>query len=199
MSNHDLSRESMESIDKLVQRVAMKAGYTGKEDITYKEHLQTKYEQKREKLQRKVNKYRHKLSLRPSRGSDFSEEIRTYLKDGLTDLMQEGHTEEEALRITMEKFDEAELKDSFDEFAKEFEGFGMEEYMHNAEWYMKNGESIGLFYAAFTVFGLTFGALAGYLIGHTWITAVIGLVVGLFTGVGCGLLSNAIIALRRGK
>lgn len=199
MGSRDLSRESMGSIDALVERVARKAGYTGKEDMTYKEHLQAKYEQKRDKLQSKVDKYKHKLSLRPSRGADFSEEIRTYLQDGLADLMQEGHTEEEALRITMEKFDEAELKGSFDEFAKEFEGFGMEEYMHHGQWYTKNGESIGLFYAAFTVFGLTFGALAGYLIGHTWITAVIGLVVGLFTGVGCGLLSNAIIALRKDK
>ncbi len=187
----------MQSIDSLVERVARKAGYTDKDDMTYKEHLQAKYEQKREKLQRKVRKYKHKFSLKPSRRSDFAEEIRTYLKDGLADLMLEGYSEEEALRITMEKFDEAELKASFEEFAKEFEGFGMQEYMHDAEWYAKNGESIGLFYAAFLVLGLTFGALAGYLIGHQWYTAVIGLFAGLFVGVGCGLLSNAIIARRR--
>lgn len=199
MNNQALSRESMARIDLLVERVAMKAGYTGKEDMSYKEILQAKYDQKREKMKHKMDKYRHKFSMKPSRSSDFAEEIRTYLKDGLTDLMQEGHTEEEALKITMEKFDEAELKGSFDDFAKEFEGFGTEEFMNNMEWYAKNGESIGLFYAAFTVFGMTFGALAGYLIGHTWITAVIGLVVGLFTGVGCGLLSNAIISLRKDK
>lgn len=199
MGGNDLSRESQQKIDGLVERVAKKAGYTGGEGLTYKEHLQAKYEHKREKIRRKINKYKHKFSLRPSRDADFAEEIRTYLRDGLKDLMEEGHSEEEALRMTMEKFDEAELKDSFDDFAKEFGGFGMEEYMHNMEWYQHNGEAIGLFYAAFTVFGLTFGALAGYLIGHAWYWAVASLVVGLLSGAGGGLLSNAIISLRKNR
>jgi F0F1-type ATP synthase assembly protein I len=196
--NDNLSREAAGKIDKMVERVALKAGYTGRENMTYKEHLQAKFEQKRSKAERKLNKYKHKFSLKPS-NADFAEEIRTYLQDGLHDLMKEGHSEEEALRITMEKFDEAELKNSFDDFAKEFGGFGMEEFQDSMQWYSKNGEAIGLFYAAFIILGLVIGALAGYFIGHTWLTGAIGLAVGLFTGVGCGLLSNAIITLKRGK
>jgi hypothetical protein len=108
MNEHMLSRETMQRIDKLVERVARKAGYSGQEEMTYKEHLQAKFEQERNKLARQYQKYRRKLSLKPRR-TDFAEEIKTYLRDGLLDLMKEGYPEEEALKITMDKFDEAEL------------------------------------------------------------------------------------------
>jgi len=44
---------------------------------------------------------------------------------------------------------------------------------------------------------MTLGALGGYLLGHTWQNTLIGLSAGLFSGVGLGLLSNAILAARR--
>ncbi|MGQ9826102.1 MAG: permease prefix domain 1-containing protein, partial [Desulfotomaculales bacterium] len=96
--------------------------------MTYKEYLQAKFEQELEKLAQKYRKFRRKLSLKPRR-KDFAEEIKTYLCDGLVDLMKEGYSEEEALKITMEKFDEAELNSSFEKFMQEFDGFGVEEYM----------------------------------------------------------------------
>lgn len=191
-----LSREAIDKIEKMVERVARKAGYTGKENMTYKEIIQSKLEQKRHKLESKIDKYRHKFSTKPS-NTDFAEEIKTYLKDGLLDLINEGYSEEEAIKITMEKFDEAELKDSFEDFIEAFGGFGMEEYKDNMEWYSKNGEAIGLFYAAFVVLGLTIGGFLGYLIGQTLVSTLIGLGVGFFTGAGLGLLSNAIIVINR--
>ncbi len=191
-----LSREAQGKIDGMVERVARKAGYTGRENMTYKELLQAKLEQKLGKLKGKVDRYRRKLSLKPG-NRDFAEEIRTYLADGVRDLMKEGHSEQQAIEITLKKFDEAELNESFEDFAHAFGGFGMDERM--TDWYAKNGEAIGLFYAAFVVLGTTLGAFGGYLFGHTWQNTLIGLAVGLFSGVGLGLLSNAILAARRNR
>lgn len=192
-----MSSEALKRIDKMVERVARKAGYTGKENMTYKEILQAKFEQKKNKLHNKVNKYRGKLSLK-NRNTDFSEEIRTYLKDGLVDLINEGYSEEEAIKITMDKFDEAELKNDFYDFINEFEGFGMENWNNHGR-YSKKDEAIGLFYAAFTVLGMVIGAFSGFLCGYNLMNAVIGLVVGLFTGMGLGLLTHAFISLKDDK
>jgi len=52
---------------------------------------------------------------------------------------------------------------AFDDFVKPFDGFGVEEYM--VQWYRDNGESIGLFYAAFLIFGLTVGGHVGLSFG----------------------------------
>lgn len=205
--NNMLSREVQEKINNMVERVARKAGYTGKENMGYKEHLQNKYEQQylqakyekqRDKFERKLNKYRHKISIKPS-NTDFAEEIKTYLQDGLIDLMNEGYSEEEALKITMEKFDEADLKENFDEFVNAFEGFGMENYYEITDWYTKNGETIGLFYAAFLFLGMGLGALSGYLFGHTWLNTLIGFGAGLFIGLSLGLLSHGLLTLKRDK
>ncbi|WP_040948379.1 hypothetical protein, partial [Gorillibacterium massiliense] len=154
MADQTLSREALQKIDKLVERVARKAGYTGNGELTYKEHLQMKLEQNRDKLTKGYNKYKHKLSLKPSQ-KDLSEEIKTYLRDGLADLMKEGYTEKEALQITMDKFDEAELRKDFGEFMEAFDGFGIE--AATEQWYMQHGEVIGLFYAGFLFLGLTIG------------------------------------------
>ena len=194
----NLSREAQEKIDKMVERVARKSGYSDRENMTYKEHIQAKFEHMQTKVENKYKKYRKKFSMKP-RASDFSDEIRTYLQDGLIDLMKEGHSEEEAIKITMDKFDDAELNENFYEFIEEFGGFGMEDYKKTTEWYAKNGETIGLFYAAFVMFGMVLGTFLGYIIGHTLINILIGFGMGLFTGVGCGLLSNAIISMKKDK
>ncbi len=196
MNDKMLNRETMQKVDKLVERVARKAGYSEQEEMTYKEHLQAKFEQERDKLAREVQKYRRKLSLKPRR-TDFAEEIKTYLRDGLLDLMKEGYSEEEALKITMNKFDEAELDSNFEEFMQEFEGFGVEKYMHIEQWYRENGEAIGLFYAAFLILGLTFGAFCGYISGHNLPSTGIGLAVGCGAGISLGLLSHGIIVLAK--
>ena len=189
-----LSREAQARIEKMVERVARKAGYTGREAMTYRELLQAKLEQKRRKLKDKLERYRRKLSMKPS-NTDFAEEIHAYLTDGVIDLVNEGRSEEEAIQITLKKFDEAEPNRSFEDFAKALGGFGMDEWMK--DWHAKNGEAIGMFYAAFSVLGMTLGALLGYLLGRVWQTALIGLAAGLFFGIGLGLLSHAILVSRR--
>ncbi|MDR1391925.1 MAG: hypothetical protein LBJ09_01880 [Clostridiales bacterium] len=61
------------------------------------------------------------------------------------------------------------------------------------EWYDKNGESVGLFYAAFIMLGLTFGSLLGYLTNYTPLNAAIGILIGFSVGIGLGLLTNALL------
>jgi hypothetical protein len=66
-------------------------------------------------------------------------------------------------------------------------------------------EAIGLFYAGFLFFGVAAGGLAGYLGGGGreaffaggWADTLIGVLIGGVVGIGCGMLSNAVLALRR--
>ena len=195
-ANETLSRESGQKIEKMVERVARKAGYTGQGELTYREHLQYKFDQKREKLVRKAKKYRHKFSVH-SKKTDFAEEIETYIRDGVLDLIKQGHSEEDALKITMEKFDEADLKGDFEDMMHTYDNFGMNE--HWQQFYQDNGEAVGLFYAAFVILGLTVGGLIGFLGGHTLISAALGSAVGLGIGIGLGLLSHGIFAAAKRK
>jgi hypothetical protein len=125
---------------------------------------------------------------------DFAEEIHAYLADGIHDLMKEGHTEEEALKITIDKFDEAELKGDFSDFLEEFDGFGIQK---NIAWYVNNAEVLGLFYGAFVMLGLTVGSFSGYLMGDGIGDVGIGAGFGLGFGITCGLLSHALLRLFR--
>lgn len=176
-----LSVDAMERIDGMVERVARKAGFTGKGDMTYQELLHQKFEQQ----------YGNMLRVK-----DFTEEIKTYLKDGLQELMEEGYSEEEAISMTLEKIDEAELKDTFAEFAKAFEGLDIQDY---AKKRAKRSEDVtGLLYGFFVMIGLASGTLVGYIFGHSWLSTIAGLFIGAFLGVALGMLSH-IIMLLKGK
>lgn len=195
MYDKKLSPDTVKKIDELVKRVAKKSGYSGSGELTYQEHLQMKLESVQRKMNQKFQKQRRKFGLAP-KDNDFAEEIKTYLTDGISDLVSQGHSEKEALQITLDKFDEAELKPNFDDFLQEFESFGMEQQM---EWYAKNGEAVGMFYAAFVMLGLTLGAFFGYLSGYSLISTGIGLAVGLGTGISLGLLSHAFLVTFKRK
>ncbi len=168
----NLSKETNSKIDSLVNRVAKKSGYASKE-ISFEKY---------------ISEYK---SNKKNNNNDFKEEIKTYLSDSIIDLMNEGLTESEALEKTISQFDEAELMPEMEDFMKQFDDFGIK---IDAEWYAKQ-EAVGVFYAAFVIFGLTFGAFGGYVAGGI-INILVGAVVGLFTGVGLGLLSQGIIATK---
>ena len=205
MSNNKLNPKTEKELDSLVERVARKSGYLSGTE-TYKEYLEKKFNKFKKEYVKGAKKYRHKLSLKPSYNLDFAEEIKAYLSEGIIDLKTEGYSEEEALRLTLEKFDEAELQESFQDFMKEFDDFGMEEYrMKSKEWYLENGETIGLFYGGFTILGVTIGACIGFLasggiplfLNMGWIYTLIGAVLGAMIGVGCGLIAQGMIVARK--
>lgn len=176
----DLSREAMARIDAMVEQIARKAGFTGSEDMTYQELIQARFEQQYGRIK------------------DFTEEIKTYLKDGLLDLIEEGYSEDEAMAITMEKFDEAELKSTFADFANALEGFGP--LMDKSSVYTKQSQDIvDLFYPIFILGGMALGLLAGYLMGGSWLSAITGLLAGVFIGIVLALLYDVSSRLRRNK
>ncbi len=168
-----LSKETSGKIDGLVKRVAKKSGYASKE-ISFEKYV-------RDYKKNKKNS-----------DNDFEEEIRTYLADSIIDMMNEGMSEAEALEKTISQFDEAELMPEMEDFMKEFNDFGME---MNEEWYAKH-EAIGVFYGAFVILGTTIGAMGGYFGTDSILNALVGGVFGLFIGVGLGLFSQGIIAVK---
>lgn len=184
------------ALDALVERVAYKAGFTGNEDMTYKEVLQTKYEQKIRKMRGKLDRYKGKLGLKPKR-TDFTEEIRTYLRDGMDELMAQGHSLEEAIRLTGEKFDEAELAESFDAFVKNFDEFGLGEEAMRNQW-RQNEEAGGLIYGGFSTLGVALGGLIGFINMGPWYYIVIGVGAGAMIGTSIAMICNAVL-IRKGK
>lgn len=171
-----LSFDAMERIDAMVERIARKAGFTGRENMTYEELLQQKFEEQ----------YGRMLMVK-----DFTEEIKTYLQDGLLDLMEEGYSEQEAINIIMDKFDEAELSDTFAEFAGAFEEFGVKDNKNRLK-KSQLEDAMGILIGSLATLGMGLGLLAGHFAGHIWL----GLFVGLFTGAGIGLLVMAVAAMR---
>ncbi len=191
-----LSGATIKQLDRMVERVARKAGYTGREELTYAEFIRNQLRATLANLQTEARDFRRKLSLKPS-NRDFAEEIKAYLRDGLTELMNEGHSEDEALQITLAKFDQAELNEEFADFLRAFDHFGLAPGREAEYWMSPNQEAIGLFYGAFVIIGGALGALIGYMTSHGLVNVLVGLAAGCCFGVGGGLLSHAVITLNR--
>jgi hypothetical protein len=120
------------------------------------------------------------------------------MSDYMKDLMEKGLSEEEAFERAKEELEyrsESERSaDLHERFARYYENRDPAEY-----------EAIGLFYAGFLFFGVSIGALIGYLGGggrevfltDGWIDTAIGAAVGAVIGLGAGLISNAVIVLKK--
>jgi hypothetical protein len=203
MNKNNLNDATKKKIDELVARVAKKAGYTSGDMEDFFESLGAGIEDAGRRFHHKHPHHRcrhprhrphHQHRCHKHAGQrDFAEEIRAYIADGIHDLMGEGHAEEDALRITMDKFDEAESKDDFKDFFADFDGFGIGKKI--AVWHIENGVTLGLFYASSIVFGVTLGTLLGYLLGSDLATLGIGAAFGLFFGISIGLFSHAVLTL----
>jgi hypothetical protein len=200
---HKLSDAAMRKIDELVDRVAKKAGYggAGEQDFKYGFSLDGLGEQIERSIEQAFHQKGHRRHIHKSGRKhyggrrDFAEEIRTYLADGILDLMEEGHSEEEALKMTMDKFDDAEMKEDFSALLETFDGFGIQEGTQEiASWYIRNGEVMGLLYGFFFLFGVVVGGFLGYLLGD-WVSAAIGAGFGAAFGIVFGLLSHALLRL----
>ncbi|MDR0504987.1 MAG: permease prefix domain 1-containing protein [Bifidobacteriaceae bacterium] len=196
-----LSPTVQAELDVLIERIARKSGYAGQTSM--QQHIQAKVEAKMDKARAQLAKTQVRLGGTPK--TDFAEEIRTYLADGIADLIAEGHSEAEALQITRQKFDDAELAPNFDAFLDRFDSFGLnhawnlslQSARESREWYAQHGEVVGLFYGGFVILGLVAGSLLGYLTGdHAWSAVGIGAAAGLGFGIAAGLLANAIVRAR---
>ncbi len=199
MTDRNLSASTEKELDKLVERVARKAGCTGSDQISYYEQLQQKLTHTKVKAEKKLNRVKIKLGMTKGQ-PDFAEEIRGYLRDGLIDRMQNGASEQEALSATLAAFDQNETAQDFAGLMAAYDQFGLEDLeMNKHHGSMAGDETVGLFFAAFTVLFPTIGGLLGWLLGSGWVAIGVGVGTGFLLGTGAGLLTMAILSAKRNK
>jgi hypothetical protein len=186
---------SQEIKDKMVQFAKEQSQYYLDEaEMTYLEKLRRKTGQTRSKIAAKLAKFKG----RSETALEAQNDLLLYMSDYMKDLMEKGLSEEEAFERAKEELEyrsESERSaDLHERFARYYENRDPAEY-----------EAIGLFYAGFLFFGVSIGALIGYLGGggrevfltDGWIDTAIGAAVGTVIGLGAGLISNAVIVLKK--
>lgn len=184
-----LSPEMKEKITQFAKEQA--PHYLEEAEMTYMEKLRQKAGQARNKIVTKLAK----LKNRSQASFEAQNYMMLYMSDYMKDLMAEGLSEQEAFErakvdLTF-RSDTAKSADLQARFAAYIENRDPADY-----------EAIGLFYAGFMFFGVSVGALAGFLGGGGremflsggWIDTVIGTIVGGTIGMGSGLISNGLIA-----
>jgi seryl-tRNA synthetase len=188
--NH-VSNKTVKSIEKFVDNLSLKLGYVSKENMTYLEQLKREFYNSKKEITENMKQFRdelekfiQKLKVSSSEKDDFKEEMKQFLVDSVEDLMSQGYSEEEALKRALEQFgDEHSLEVPLE----------VNDKQNSKGWESMKQEAIGLFYAA----GLFLGGGAGAAIGFLYHHLLFGAAFGVIIGVGLGLLSNAIIALKQ--
>ncbi|MFH7817758.1 hypothetical protein [Neobacillus thermocopriae] len=168
--------------------------YLEEAEMTYLEKLQHQIGQTKRKVTNKLSK----LKTRSNVSIDVQNDLILYMSDYMNDLMENGISEQEAferakeeLKFQSETTRSSDLKDKFVEY---YENFNPADH-----------EAIGLFYAGFMFFGISVGGLIGFIasggrelfLSGGWIDTLIGTAVGGIIGIGLGLISNAIIVLKK--
>lgn len=168
--------------------------YLDEAEMTYMEKLRRKTGQTKSKIIAKLAK----LKSRSETSLEAQNDMILYMSDYMNDLIAEGFSEQEALERAKEelKFRSETTKsaDLQERFAEYYENRDPADY-----------EAVGLFYAGFMFFGLSIGALTGFLgsggremfLSGGWIDTLIGVAVGVIIGMGLGLISNAAIVLKK--
>ncbi|MED3624633.1 hypothetical protein P4482_16335 [Neobacillus thermocopriae] len=168
--------------------------YLEEAEMTYLEKLQHQIGQTKRKVTNKLSK----LKTRSNVSIDVQNDLILYMSDYMNDLMENGISEQEAferakeeLKFQSETTRSSDLKDKFVEY---YENFNPADH-----------EAIGLFYAGFMFFGISISGLIGFIasggrelfLSGGWIDTLIGTAVGGIIGIGLGLISNAIIVLKK--
>ncbi|NLT95836.1 MAG: hypothetical protein GXW85_09970 [Clostridia bacterium] len=168
--------------------------YLEEAEMTYLEKLKYKTGQ----LSSKVTANLAKLKSRSNLSIEAQNDLILYISDYMKELMEEGLSEEEAFERAKEEFkfrsETIESADLQKRFAQYYENLDPARY-----------EAIGLFYAGFMFFGVSIGALIGFLgsggkemfNAGGWIDTLIGVLAGGIIGIGFGLISHGIIVLKK--
>ncbi|WP_374717445.1 hypothetical protein [Neobacillus sp.] len=168
--------------------------YLEEAEMTYLEKLQHQIGQTKRKVTNKLSK----LKTRSNVSIDVQNDLILYMSDYMNDLMENGVSEQEAFERAKEELkfqsDTTRSSDLKDKFVEYYENFNPADH-----------EAIGLFYAGFMFFGISVGGLIGFiasggrdlLLSGGWIDTLIGTAVGGIIGIGLGLISNAIIVLKK--
>jgi hypothetical protein len=188
------SRETMDKIRKFAKEESQY--YLEEAEMTYLERMRRKGSQTKDRIMKQLAKFKN----RSETALEAQNDMILYMCDFMNDLIKEGYSEQEAFerarRELQFRSDTAKSADLQERFA---------EYYKNLD--PSSHEAIGLFYAGFLFFGVAIGALAGFLGGGGkdafltggWIDTLVGVLVGGVIGIGFGMISNAVVALKNRK
>lgn len=188
------SREVQEKMNQFAQEQSQH--YLEEAEMTYMEKLRRKTGQAKNKLLKKLAKFKN----RSETSLEAQNDMIIYMSDYMNDLIAGGLSEREALERAKAdlafRSETARSSDLQERFERYFENRDPADY-----------EAIGLFYAGFMFLGSAIGALVGFLgsggrgnfLAGGWIDTLTGVVVGAVIGIGMGLISNAIITLKKKK
>lgn len=187
-----ISNETQVKISKFAKEQAQH--YLDAAEMTYIEKLRRKTGQTKEKIGRKLSKF--KGSSEQSR--EAQNDMILYMSDYMNDLMSKGMSEQEAFEKAKKELSDTGDSDLHTDLHERFQ-----QYYKNLS--PADYEVIGLFYAGFTVIGMVIGALAGYVISGGrqeflyggWIDTIVGTFVGLLIGTGLALICNAIVGIKK--
>lgn len=186
------SREVKEKMNQFAQEQSQH--YLDEAEMTYMEKLRRKTGQAKNKLLKKLAKFKN----RSETSLEAQNDMIIYMSDYMNDLIAGGLSEREALERAKAdlafRSETARSSDLQERFERYFENRDPADY-----------EAIGLFYAGFLFLGSAIGALVGFLgsggrgnfLAGGWIDTLTGVVVGAVIGIGMGLISNAIITLKK--
>ena len=192
------NKETQRKIDQFAKEQSQL--YLEESEMTYLEKLRRKAGQTRSKLNRKLARFRGSSE----QALEARNDMFLYMSDYMNDLISQGLSEEEAFDkastelAASRQSDKTDLHADFHERIKQY-------YLTKDP---ADYEAIGLFYAGFLILGIVAGAfvgfmaggaLSGFIIQKGWIYTLIGTGLGILTGMGLGLISNAIIATIKRK
>ncbi|WEK53549.1 MAG: hypothetical protein P0Y55_13285 [Candidatus Cohnella colombiensis] len=187
-----LSHEIKEKLNRFAKEQSQH--YMDEAEMTYMEQLRRKTGQSKDKIIAKLAKFKS----RSETALDAQNDMILYMSDYMNDLIAKGSTEQQAFERAKEELkfrsETAKSADLQERFAA---------YYENRD--PAVNEAIGLFYAGFMFVGVSVGALVGFLgsggremfVSGGWIDTLIGATIGFVIGMGSGLISNAMIALKK--
>lgn len=168
--------------------------YLEEAEMTYLEKLKYKTGQMKGKVTAKLSKLKSQSNM----SIEAQNDMMLYMSDYMKDLMEQGLSEQAAFERAKE---ELQYRSETTESAQLQKRFA--EYYENLD--SAQFEAVGLFYAGFMFFGVSIGALIGFLgsggkemfFTGGWIDTLIGVITGGIIGIGLGLISNAMILLKK--
>ena len=182
------SQETQEKIHRFAQQQA--PNYLDAAEMTYREKLRIKAGQSKEKIEKKLSRFK----ARSDQALDAQNDMILYMSDYMDDLQSRGFSEEEAFEKAREELSAAGQSEARGQLSEKFL-----QYYESRDFLEE--ERAGLFYGGFLIMGLIAGALTGYALGGGrqaflsggWIDTLVGAGVGVGLGISLGLISQAII------
>jgi len=175
----ELSKEIIESIERFAEKEAQ-------------EHLSDEKLNLLERLSKKGNK--------AAEIQEASDELATYMKEYIKDLLEHGISEEVAFEMVKEKLVVEQEKEYEEESPYEYNKYYMDMDID-----MARQEALGLYFAGFALLGISIGSTIGLLLGLTvfsdkfWTTFGVCTGLGTLMGVSLAMLKNAAIIMKNSK